>query len=104
MGYRLVSQEIESLGAAAAAEILHTLAEAHTKLSEGQGAELLWRDSLDKQLQPIDALKIYALKTSPAFEAAMLCGVRLAGSIDKYQEPIKLFARNLGVAFQILNV
>ena len=32
-----------------------------------------------------------------------LCGVRLAGSIDKYQEPIKLFARNLGVAFQILN-
>ena len=33
----------------------------------------------------------------------MLCGVRLAGSIDKYQEPIKLFARNLGVAFQILN-
>ena len=103
MGYRLVSQEIESLGAAAAAEILHTLAEAHTKLSEGQGAELLWRDSLDKQLQPIDALKIYALKTSPAFEAAMLCGVRLAGSIDKYQEPIKLFARNLGVAFQILN-
>ena len=103
MGYRLVSQEIESLGAAAAAEILHTLADAHTKLSEGQGAELLWRDSLDKQLQPIDALKIYALKTSPAFEAAMLCGVRLAGSIDKYREPIKLFARNLGVAFQILN-
>ncbi|HIA18025.1 MAG TPA: DUF116 domain-containing protein, partial [Planctomycetaceae bacterium] len=103
MGYRLVSQETESLGAEAAAEILHTLAEAHTRLSEGQGAELLWRDSRDKQLQPIDALKIYALKTAPAFEAAMLCGIRLAGSIAEYREPIKLFARNLGVAFQILN-
>ena len=66
MGYRLVSQETESLGAEAAAGILHTLADAHTKLSEGQGAELLWRDSRDKQLQPIDALKIYALKTAPA--------------------------------------
>ena len=103
MGYRLVSQETESLGAEAAAGILHTLADAHTKLSEGQGAELLWRDSRDKQLQPIDALKIYALKTSPAFEAALLCGIRLAGPIDQYAEPIKLFSRNLGVAFQILN-
>jgi len=103
MGYRLVSQETESLGAEAAAGILHTLADAHTKLSEGQGAELLWRDSRDKQLQPIDALKIYALKTAPAFEAAMLCGIRLAGPIDQYSEPIKLFSRNLGVAFQILN-
>lgn len=103
MGYRLVSQETKSLGAEAAAGILHTLADAHTKLSEGQGAELLWRDSRDKQLQPIDALKIYALKTAPAFEAAMLCGIRLAGPIDQYSEPIKLFSRNLGVAFQILN-
>ena len=103
MGYRLVSQETESLGAEAAAAILHTLAEAHTKLSESQGAELLWRDSREKQLQPIDALKIYALKTAPAFEAAMLCGVRLAGPVDQLNEPIKLFARNLGVAFQILN-
>ena len=33
----------------------------------------------------------------------MLCGIRLAGPIDQYAEPIKLFSRNLGVAFQILN-
>ena len=42
------------------------------KLTEGQGAELLWRDAKDKTLTALDALKMYALKTSPAFEAAAL--------------------------------
>jgi geranylgeranyl diphosphate synthase, type II len=103
MGYRLVSRETQSLGADVAVDILDCLAEAHTKLSEGQGAELLWRDSRDKRLKPIDALKIYALKTAPAFEAALLSGARLAGPVEQYVQPIKVFARNLGVAFQILN-
>ena len=84
-------------------EILDQLADAHLRLSEGQGAELLWRDAHDKRLKPLDALKIYALKTAPAFEAAMFSGARLAGPIDKYLEPFKQFARNLGVAFQIIN-
>ncbi len=103
MGYRLVSRESKTLGAEAVSDILDCLADAHTKLSEGQGAELFWRDSHDKRLKPIDALKIYALKTAPAFEAAILAGIRLAGPTEPYQEPIKTFARNLGVAFQILN-
>ncbi len=103
MGYRLVSRESKSLGAETVADILDCLADAHLRLSEGQGAELLWRDSLDKRLKPLDALKIYALKTAPAFEAALFTGARLAGPADKYVEPIKQFARNLGVAFQSLN-
>ncbi len=103
LGYRLVSREAKALGPDVAADILDSLAEAHMKLSEGQGAELLWRDSRDKRLKPIDALKIYALKTSPAFEAALYSGARLAGSVTDYADPIKQFARNLGVAFQILN-
>ena len=70
----------------AVSDILDCLADAHTKLSEGQGAELLWRDSRDKRLKPIDALKIYALKTAPAFEAAILAGIRLAGPIDDYAD------------------
>ena len=52
------------------------------KLSEGQGAELLWRDATDKALTPLDALKIYALKTAPAFEAALAIGLRLAGPTE----------------------
>jgi geranylgeranyl pyrophosphate synthase len=103
MGYRLVSREAKTLGPDVVSEILDRLADAHLKLSEGQGAELLWRDTPGKQITPLDALKIYALKTAPAFEAAMFSGLRLAGPIDKYLEPIGQFARHLGVAFQILN-
>jgi geranylgeranyl pyrophosphate synthase len=103
MGYRLVSREVASLGPAVVADILNCLSDAHLRLSEGQGAELIWRDARDKQLTPLDALKIYTLKTAPAFEAALLTGARLAGPLEPYGEPLRQFARNLGVAFQILN-
>jgi geranylgeranyl diphosphate synthase, type II len=103
LGYRLVSRERKDLGGDCAADILDKLAEAHLKLSEGQGAELLWRDAADKSLTPLDALKIYSLKTAPAFEAALYSGIRLAGPTDVYEKMIGDFSRNLGVAFQILN-
>ena len=103
LGYRLVSRDTESLGAATAADILNKLADAHTKLSEGQGAELVWRDSRDKRLSPAEALKIYSLKTAPAFEAALYSGLRLAGPADQYAEPVAQLAKHLGIAFQILN-
>jgi geranylgeranyl pyrophosphate synthase len=103
LGYRLVSRESRTLGPEVCADILDTLADAHLRLSEGQGAELLWRDARDKRLAPLDALKIYALKTSPAFEAALVTGARLAGSVERFGDSLRQFARNLGVAFQILN-
>jgi geranylgeranyl pyrophosphate synthase len=103
MGYRLVSRDARQLGPEVASDILDFLADAHLRLCEGQGAELLWRDARNKRLAPIDALKIYALKTAPAFEAALYSGMRLAGAVENYLDPIKQFARNVGVAFQILN-
>jgi geranylgeranyl diphosphate synthase, type II len=103
LGYRLVSRSGAELGSECTADILDCLAGAHTRLAEGQGAELLWRDANDKRLTPLDALKVYALKTAPAFEAALYTGARLAGDASHLAEPIKLFARNIGVAFQILN-
>jgi geranylgeranyl pyrophosphate synthase len=103
LGYRLVSRERKAIGGDVAADILDKLADAHLKLSEGQGAELLWRDAKDKQITALDAMKIYALKTSPAFEAALYSGIRLAGPADQYEKMITDFGRHLGVAFQILN-
>ena len=103
LGYRLVSRDAADMGGETAADILDLLADAHLRLAEGQGAELMWRDNQDKDLKPLDALKIYALKTAPAFEAALLTGIRLAGPIDELVQPLRSFARNLGVAFQILN-
>src|SRR5207253_5444389 len=57
LGYRLVSRERKALGGDCAADILDRLADAHQKLSEGQGAELLWRERRDKALTALDALK-----------------------------------------------
>ena len=48
LGYRLVSRERKELGGDCTADILNRLSDAHLKLSEGQGAELLWRDAADK--------------------------------------------------------
>jgi geranylgeranyl pyrophosphate synthase len=103
LGYRLVGRERKELGGDCAADILNRLAEAHLKLAEGQGAELLWRNAADKALTPLDALKIYALKTAPAFEAALYAGLRLAGPADAYDKMVPEFSKNLGVAFQVLN-
>jgi len=103
LGYRVVTHDIGEMGAEVAADILNKLADAHTKLSEGQGAELLWRDSRDKRLTPAEALNIYALKTAPAFEAALYCGLRMAGPAADYAESVSNLARHLGIAFQILN-
>src|SRR5262249_15872671 len=103
LGYHLISRERKELGAECAADILDRLADAHLKLSEGQGAELLWRDAREKSLTALDALKIYALKTAPAFEADRYAGLRLAGPAEKYEKVVTEFSRHLGVAFQILN-
>ncbi len=103
LGYRLVSRERKVLGGDCTADIYDRLAEAHLKLAEGQGAELIWRDARDKSLTALDALKIYALKTAPAFEAALYAGVRLAGPTEAYDKLIPEFSKNLGIAFQIRN-
>ncbi|MFN9916598.1 MAG: polyprenyl synthetase family protein, partial [Pirellulaceae bacterium] len=103
LGYRIITRQAAGLGESRMLQILDGLAHAHTRLAEGQGAELLWRDRSDKRLTPVDALKIYALKTAPAFEAALLTGIRLAGEPAELVAAIRLFSRNVGIAFQILN-
>ena len=102
-GYRMISRSAKDMGPDVAADILDQLAHAHTRLAEGQGAELIWRQRSDKELAPLDALKFYALKTAPAFEVALYSGVRLAGDAAPLAEAIRGFSRNIGVAFQILN-
>lgn len=103
MGYRMVARDQAELGPRATANILAAFAEAHRELSEGQGAELFWRDAADKHITPTDALMIYRLKTSPAFEAALIAGASLAERQGPYRELFREFAHSLGVGFQVLN-
>jgi geranylgeranyl pyrophosphate synthase len=103
VGYRLVTSVRHECGAEAAADIADRMAAAHVRLCDGQGAEMRWQGNQAGPLKPIDALQVYALKTAPAFEAALYAGLRLGGPIAPYEELLPAFARQLGVGFQILN-
>ena len=102
-GYRLAAEAARQMAPDTAADILAHLAQAHVRLSEGQGAELAWRQTGRKKLSPLEVLKIYALKTAPAFEAALYVGLRMAGPADALGEILVRYSRQLGVAFQIQN-
>ena len=103
LGYRLVNSCRGDLGADVACDILDSMATAHIRLCDGQGAEMAWQRDPDWGITPLDALQIYALKTSPAFEAALYAGLRMAGPIEPYADMIPQFCRQVGVGFQILN-
>lgn len=103
LGYRLVAEQRPWLPTEAVTDVLLRLAEAHTRLCEGQGAELAWREGNHRFLSPEETLRIYALKTAPAFEAALFAGLRLAGPVETPRETTARLARHIGVAFQILN-
>jgi len=103
LGYRLVNSTRNDISSDASADIVERMAAAHLKLCDGQGAEMAWQAAGRLDIKPLDALKIYALKTAPAFEAALYSGLRMAGPTGDYDEMIPLFARHIGVGFQILN-
>ncbi|WP_417393114.1 polyprenyl synthetase family protein [Gimesia sp.] len=103
IGYRLLNEARADIGAEAASDLIEKMSAAHIKLCEGQGAEMAWQESETFELAPLDALQIYALKTSPAFEAALYAGIRMTGSVGKYEALISSFSRHIGVGFQILN-
>jgi geranylgeranyl pyrophosphate synthase len=102
LGYRIVS-DLPGVDAHTQRDLVAMLADAHLRLAQGQGAELWWRDSAEKRLSPAESLEIYGLKTSPAFEAAIAMGIRLAGIDPERAGAIARYARHVGTGFQILN-
>ena len=103
VGYRLLNSCRKELDSETACDVLDRMAAAHVKLCDGQGAEMAWQNSPNLDITPLDALQIYALKTAPAFEAALHAGLRMAGSVDQYDDMIPAFSRHIGIGFQILN-
>ena len=102
LGYRIVAA-LRGVGSDTVRDLVAILADAHVRLARGQGAELAWRDGSDKRLSPTEALTIYGLKTSPAFEAALAMGVRLANAEPARAAAIGPYALHVGTGFQVLN-
>jgi len=102
LGYRLIHTAAD-LDPAIAMDVANSMSTAHIRLCDGQGAEMSWQQSPDWNITPLDALQIYSLKTSPAFEAALYAGLRMAKHELACSDDVSNFCRHLGVAFQILN-
>ena len=83
-------------------DLLAILSDAHVRLARGQGAELWWRDA-DDEVTSAESLEIYGLKTSPAFEAAVAMGIRLAGLQPHDQLSVTQYSLHVGTGFQVLN-
>ena len=102
LGYRLIHAARE-LSPEVAIDVLNSMSTAHIRLCDGQGAEMAFQQSPDWNLTPLDALQIYSLKTSPAFEAALYAGLRMADHPLANTDLVPQFCRHVGVAFQVLN-
>ncbi len=107
-GYRIMVA-LPGLDPGTIRDCLAILADAHVRLARGQGAELWWRDAPaiglagGRPLRPDEALEIYGLKTSPAFEAAVALGIRLAGLAPAAACDVGRYALHVGTGFQVLN-
>jgi len=102
LGYRIVSA-LPGIDATTQRDLVAILSDAHLRLAQGQGAELWWRDAGKKRLSPQEAIAIYGLKTSPAFEAAIAMGIRLAGLAAGEAGAIDRYSLHVGTGFQMLN-
>jgi geranylgeranyl pyrophosphate synthase len=101
-GYRIVTA-LPGVAAEPLRDVVAILADAHVRLAKGQGAELWWRDAAGRRLSAAEALAIYGLKTSPAFEGAIAMGIRLAGVAPAAAAAIDRYALHVGTGFQVLN-
>jgi geranylgeranyl pyrophosphate synthase len=102
IGYRIIAG-LPGVDAATVRDVMAILASAHVRLARGQGAELWWRDAAGASLAVDEALEMYGLKTSPAFEAAVAIGIRMAGIDPAAAGPIDRYALHVGTGFQVLN-
>lgn len=102
LGYRLIASQADKLGSDCAADILAELSRAHLELCRGQGAELYWLGRPQRIPTPLEVMTVYALKTAPAFEAALYCGLR-AAKVTFDPALLRRFCTDLGEAFQILD-
>lgn len=101
LGYAALHRAVKD--AETLADLLEIFSRGHLELCAGQGAELwLSRNPLEPVRVP-EILRIYALKSGPAFEVSALAGLRLAGTLPPWAAQIRRFSRAFGIAFQVQN-
>ena len=97
-GYRLIGSA--PLPPERRVEMLSVAAEGHLALCLGQGEELCWMRR-PGPLSAEDALRIFRLKTSPAFEVALRLGALAQGADGEIGRILSRYSQALGTAYQI---
>ncbi|MBF0198348.1 MAG: polyprenyl synthetase family protein [Planctomycetes bacterium] len=72
----------------------------HRRLCEGQGLELSWRQE-PGYIKKNEILAMFQKKTSPAFDVALRIGAVYSGASQTIIDSLKVYADNIGVAYQI---
>lgn len=92
-GYRILAQSNN-------VELVRLIADAHSALCKGQGAELQWC----ADPHPIDldfSLDVFRNKTVPAFEVSLLLGLACTGNNLHLRPMLKEYSEALGIAYQL---
>ena len=97
-GYRLLGAC--ALPADRRAALFTVAADGHRALCLGQGEELCWTRE-PSPLSSQQVLRIFRLKTAPAFEVALRLGALCAGAGDDVCQVLILYSQSLGIAYQI---
>ena len=104
MGYRLVSRESRNVwDAEAVADILDCLADAHTRLSRRPGGGAAVARFAGQAAQAAGRAEDLCAEDGPGIRGGTVLRRPAWPAGRRYAEPIRQFARHLGVAFQILN-
>jgi geranylgeranyl pyrophosphate synthase len=97
-GYRLIG--MATVPAEQRARMLSAASEGHRSLCLGQGDELCWVRNR-RPLSSSDVLRIFRLKTSPAFEVALRLGALARGADEETCAVLSRYSEALGIAYQI---
>lgn len=93
-GYRILSKCEHK-------ELLGLVAEAHVRLCEGQGKELMWTKN-PAPLTVDSVLEIFRAKTVPAFGVALKMGLVCADCVDpELVNTLEDYAEAIGIAYQL---
>lgn len=94
MGYRILAQGRNP-------ELLSLIADAHIRLCQGQGDELLPSLPIPGEDEVERTLQVFRLKTVPAFEVSIMMGLSCAGGYHHLRPMMQTFSDALGIAYQL---
>ena len=101
VGDFLYSRSFELMSRDGNTEILKTISQVTTALSEGEILEIV--KTADIETTESDYYEIIGNKTAVLFGAACEIGAILGGCPDKRRKALKSFGYNLGIAFQLMD-